>query len=97
MIPAATAWAQTPAGRRRTAWRSSRFPMGAVMKSWSPEQTGTDFKMSPILEPLDKYRDYLTIVSGLRNKPAESPEPHAYIERTWLVVCLGGERRSGRP
>jgi hypothetical protein len=26
----------------------------------------------------------MTIVSGLRNKPAESPEPHAYIERTWL-------------
>jgi hypothetical protein len=40
--------------------------------------------MSPILEPLAPYRDYLTIVSGLRNKPAESPEPHGYIERTWL-------------
>jgi hypothetical protein len=40
--------------------------------------------MSPILEPLEPYREYLTIVSGLRNKPAESPEPHGYIERTWL-------------
>ena len=26
----------------------------------------------------------LTIVSGLRNKPGETPEPHAYIESTWL-------------
>ena len=27
----------------------------------------------------------LTIVSGLRNKPAETPEPHAYIEQGWLT------------
>jgi hypothetical protein len=60
------------------------FPMGAVMNKWSPEEAGKGFVMPPILEPLSKYRDYLTIVSGLRNKPAESPEPHAYIERTWL-------------
>jgi hypothetical protein len=60
------------------------FPMGAVIKAWSPEKTGKDFEISPILAPLAKYRDHLTIVSGLRNKPAESPEPHAYIERTWL-------------
>ncbi|HEY6510285.1 MAG TPA: DUF1552 domain-containing protein, partial [Vicinamibacterales bacterium] len=33
------------------------------------------------LEPL---RQHLTIVSGLRNKPGETPEPHGYIESTWL-------------
>jgi hypothetical protein len=54
------------------------------MSSWSPKQSGADYEMSPILEPLAPYRDSLTIVSGLRNKPAESPEPHGYIERTWL-------------
>jgi Protein of unknown function (DUF1552) len=83
MIPAGTAWAATAAkAPQRMAFVG--FPMGAVMKSWVPEQAGKDFKIPPILEPLEKYRDYLTIVSGLRNKPAESPEPHAYIERTWL-------------
>jgi hypothetical protein len=40
--------------------------------------------MSPILEPLAPFRRHLTIVSGLRNKPAETPEPHADIEPTWL-------------
>jgi Protein of unknown function (DUF1552) len=80
MIPA-LARASTPAPHRMA---FVGFPMGAVIKNWSPEATGKDFKISPILEPLDKYREYLTIVSGLRNKPAESPEPHAYIERTWL-------------
>jgi hypothetical protein len=81
MIPA-LARAATPAPQRMA---FVAFPMGAVIKNWSPEATGKDFKISPILEPLDKYREYLTIVSGLRNKPAESPEPHAYIERTWLT------------
>ena len=41
--------------------------------------------MSPILQPLEPFRKHLTIVSGLRNKPAETPEPHAYIEQGWLT------------
>ena len=60
------------------------FPMGAIISKWSPVQEGKDYEISPILEPLAKYRSHLTIVSGLRNKPAESPEPHGLIERTWL-------------
>ena len=82
MIPAGVARAANAKAPSRMAFVG--FPMGAVAKEWSPEQTGKDFKISPILEPLEKFRPYLTIVSGLRNKPAESPEPHAYIERTWL-------------
>jgi hypothetical protein len=46
--------------------------------------------MPRILEPLAKHREHLTIVSGLRNKPAESPEPHERIERTWLS-CVAPE------
>src|SRR3982751_3781589 len=41
--------------------------------------------MSPILKPLEPFRQHLTIVSGLRNKPAETPEPHGYIEQGWLT------------
>jgi hypothetical protein len=84
MSPAAVAWAQTPAGSTPSRMAFVGFPHGAIMNQWSPKQSGTDFEISPILEPLDKYREYLTIVSGLRNKPGESPEPHGYIERTWL-------------
>ena len=84
MSPAATAWAQTAAGTTPPRVAFVGFPHGAIMDRWSPKQAGTDYEISPILEPLSPYREYLTIVSGLRNKPAESPEPHAYIERTWL-------------
>jgi hypothetical protein len=84
MSPAGVAWAKTEAGKAPHRMAFIGFPMGAVRKNWTPEQTGKDFKISPILEPLDKFRSHLTIVSGLRNKPDETPEPHAYIEKSWL-------------
>src|SRR5438876_6586143 len=85
MNPAATAWAQTAAGLPPKRLAFVGFPHGAVMDRWSPKQAGNDYEMSPILEPLTPFRKHLTIVSGLRNKPAETPEPHGYIEPTWLT------------
>jgi hypothetical protein len=85
MNPAATAWAQTPVGSTPQRLAFIGFPHGAVMDRWSPPQTGTNFEMSPILQPLEPYRQHLTIVSGLRNKQGETPEPHGYIEMTWLT------------
>src|SRR4030095_1358836 len=84
MNPAATAWAQTAAGTAPKRFAFVGFPHGAIMDRWSPPQTGTNFEMSPILQPLEPFRQHLTIVSGLRNKPGETPEPHGYIESTWL-------------
>ena len=84
MNPAATAWAQTAAGSAPKRLAFVGFPHGAIMDKWSPAQTGTGYEMSPILEPLAPLRQHMTIVSGLRNKPGETPEPHGYIEMTWL-------------
>lgn len=85
MSPAATAWAQTPAGKTPKRFAFVGFPHGAIMDKWVPAQTGRDFTMSPILEPLAPFKQHMTIVSGLRNKPGETPEPHGYIEMTWLT------------
>jgi hypothetical protein len=85
MSPAATAWALTPAGSTPKRLAFIGFPHGAIMDRWSPRQTGTDYEMSSILEPLAPFRQHLTIVSGLRNKQGETPEPHGYIEMTWLT------------
>jgi uncharacterized protein DUF1552 len=97
MNPAATAWAQTPAGSTPKRFAFVGFPHGAVMDRWSPKQTGTGYEMSAILEPLAPYRQHLTIVSGLRNKPGESPEPHANIELTWLNCVRPGEHGVAGP
>jgi hypothetical protein len=84
MNPAATAWAKTAAGAPPKRLAFVGFPHGAIMDRWSPKQTGANYEMSDILKPLEAYREHMTIVSGLRNKPGETPEPHAYIESTWL-------------
>src|ERR1700685_4246614 len=86
MIPASTAWAATPAAKTPKRFAFVGFPHGAIMDHWSPKDTGANFTMSPILQPLEPFRKHLTIVSGLRNKPAETPEPHAYIEQGWLTA-----------
>jgi hypothetical protein len=84
MTPAGVAWGQTAAGKIPHRLAFVGFPHGAVMRHWKPEQTGRDYTMTRILEPLAPYREHMTLVTGLRNKPAESPEPHEFIERTWL-------------
>lgn len=84
MIPAGTALAATAANvKPRLAY--VYFPHGAVQKFWTPEGTGRDFKFSRILKPLEEMRDYVTVVTNLRNKPGESADPHGIIEATWLT------------
>jgi hypothetical protein len=97
MNPAATAWAQTPAGTAPKRLAFIGFPHGAIMDQWSPAQTGTNFELSPILKPLEPLRQHLTIVSGLRNKPGETPEPHGYIEMTWLSCVRPWDHAVGGP
>jgi hypothetical protein len=97
MNPASTAWAQTPAGTVPKRFAFVGFPHGAIMDKWSPAQTGATFEMSPILQPLEPFRQHLTIVSGLRNKPAETPEPHGYIEMTWLTCVKPFDRGTNGP
>jgi len=97
MSPAGTAWARTAAGTTPKRFAFVGFPHGAIMDQWVPKKTGTDFEMSAILQPLTPYRQYLTVVSGLRNKPAESNEPHANIEPTWLNCVKPGEHGVASP
>ena len=97
MNPAGTAWAKTAAGTAPKRFAFVGFPHGAIMDRWSPKQTGTNYEMSDILKPLEAYREHLTIVSGLRNKPGETPEPHAYIESTWLNCVKPWEHGVANP
>jgi hypothetical protein len=88
MVPAVSA--QTPSSLRLG---FVYVPHGAVQETWTPTTTGRDFEMSPILSPLADYRDYMTVVSGLRNKPGESPDPHAIKAGCWLR-CVAPEGTS---
>jgi hypothetical protein len=83
MIPAGTALAQTaaaPAARLGFIY----FPHGALQDEWQPKTVGRNPDFPFILQPLEPLRDYVTVVSGLRNKAGEGGVPHNNVEETWL-------------
>jgi hypothetical protein len=92
MVPAATALAQTAAAPK-TRMGFFYLPHGAIMNNtrfgeemnrWTPDKEGADFDLKPILSPFAPLQKYLTVVSGLRNKPAESSVVHAITPGSWL-------------
>jgi hypothetical protein len=71
MIPALTAGAKT-AANPKTRLGFIYVPHGAVMDKWTPATEGAGFEFTPILKPLEPFRQQLLIVTGLANKAAES-------------------------
>jgi hypothetical protein len=64
MVPAQTRLSDT-AATPRTRMASFYIPHGATMDKWTPEGTGTDFEFSEILQPLEPFKDRVTVVSDL--------------------------------
>src|SRR5690349_12403841 len=65
MIPAATAWAQTPAKPvRRLGFVF--IPMGCDQSRWTPPGQGKLDELSPILVPLEPVKDQLTVITNTR-------------------------------
>ncbi|MDB6046071.1 MAG: hypothetical protein JWM63_4622 [Gammaproteobacteria bacterium] len=83
MIPAGTALANT-AAKPLTRLGFVYFPHGAIMEKWTPTAEGSNFELSPILEPLKPFQKQLTVISGLGNRPGESQAVHAIVPATWL-------------
>ena len=44
-------------------------PNGMVMKNWTPEAEGAAFELTPILKPLEPFRDDLLVLTGLSSNP----------------------------
>ena len=86
MIPARTALAATAAAvKPRVGF--VYVPHGAVEKFWVPKTTGKAFELSPILKPMEGVRDYVTVITNIRNKSGERQNPpHGITEQTWLTV-----------
>lgn len=64
MVPALTAQALTPA-RRITRFGVVYLPNGVVIQKWTPAATGSAFELTPILKPLEAFRDRMLVVTGL--------------------------------
>ena len=59
-------------------------PHGAIMDQWTPKTEGAGFDFTPILKPVEPYRDRLNIVSGLGHRAADSTAVHSLSPTTWL-------------
>src|SRR5215475_2660225 len=65
MIPAATAWAQTPA-RSVPRLGFVFIPMGCDQSRWTPPGQGELDELSPILAPLKPVKDQVTVITNMR-------------------------------
>jgi hypothetical protein len=64
MVPALTATAKTAATPVRR-FGTVFVGLGERPSAWRPPTDGVNFEPSPILKPLEAYRDHLTVVSNL--------------------------------
>src|SRR5579872_7278814 len=82
MIPAQTALRKTAAAPRsrlaciEMVQGSAGSTQDGVDKHyWMPEKAGSDFDFTMILDPLERYRNYLTVVTQTDLRPAEAMTP----------------------
>src|SRR5687768_15775275 len=80
MVPALSALAQTPAAPRQR-FGFVYVPHGSIMREWTPAQEGRNFEFSPILRPLEPFREHLTVLSGLANYGENG---HSVSSAMWL-------------
>jgi hypothetical protein len=79
MVPALTATARTAANPQRR-FGAIFVPLGERPGYWTPKTVGGDVELSPILKPLEPFKDSLTIVSQL----CDPLDGHATTVAAWL-------------
>ena len=83
MLPAQTPLARTAA---KPVLRAGfvYIPNGAIVNRWVPAgKGGADFVFTPILKPLEPFRQHINVVSGL-SLPLSAPSAHAQSSGMWL-------------
>jgi hypothetical protein len=83
MIPALTAQSRTAAAAG-TRLGFVYVPHGAIMDRWTPATEGAGFEFTPILKPLEPFRDQLNVVTGLGHQAADTSAVHSLSPTTWL-------------
>jgi hypothetical protein len=68
MVPALTAFQKT-AAKPVTRFGAVYVPNGIMMPQWTPSAEGSAFDFTPILKPLEPFRDRLMVLSGLNSTP----------------------------
>ena len=59
-------------------------PHGMVMSRFTPDAVGSGYELKDIAQPLQPFRDRLSIVSRLHHRAADSTAVHSLSPTTWL-------------
>jgi hypothetical protein len=92
MIPAATAWAQTPA-KPVPRLGFVFIPMGSDQARWTPPGEGKLDELSPILKPLQPVKDQITVITNLR-LPNAYPGTHDTSNSAFLSAAVSKHTES---
>ena len=79
MVPAFTPTAQTAANPLKR-FGAVFVPLGERPGYWTPKKTGADFEFTPILKPLEPFRNSMTVISEL----CDPLDGHAVTVAAWL-------------
>ena len=91
MVPALSAFART-ATKPVMRLGFTYVPNGLQLVNWIPKTEGTQFEITPILSPLESFRDQLTVVSGLSNSGGEMLDEGGGAHTRPATMWLCGQR-----
>jgi len=74
------------------------FPHGVTMDKWTPATEGTRFEFTPILKPLEPFREYINVISNTYAPMAYGPDASAAANHSRSsAVFLTGARPEETP
>jgi Protein of unknown function (DUF1552) len=83
MVPALTQTVKTAANPPRR-FGAVFVPLGERPGFWTPTTVGSNFEFTPILKPIEKFREHVTVVSEL----CDPLDGHATTVSAWLSGAL---------
>jgi hypothetical protein len=84
MVPALTPTVRTAAAPRKRLG-CVYIPHGAIMDRWTPASAGTTFEFTPILQPLEPFRDAVNVITNLTRPEQGVDTNHAGAPASWLA------------
>jgi Protein of unknown function (DUF1552) len=84
MVPALTPTVRTAAAPRKRLG-CVYIPHGAIMDRWTPATEGAGFEFTPILKPLEPFRDTLNVITNLTRPEKGVDTNHAGAPASWLA------------
>jgi hypothetical protein len=87
MAPAMTPLAQSTA-KPPLRFGAVYLPNGCVMDNWTPKTTDGTLEITPILKPLEAFRNQMTLVGNLTRAGGKASTDHAVSSAGWLSGAL---------